>query len=184
MRVCAAPTNSCGRSFGHQHWWPGETPFEVCVGRDSHAEHGVDERRARHRQSQGRARAGAGKIVRVAGGETGGVDSARRLFQRQGAAAAVVFARARGRIRRRFGKDFRRVKLPAVRERLLAIHGVGPETADSMLLYAGGHHSFVIDAYTKRIFQRHGWSRKVDRPSSRRARQESKVQSQRAITTD
>ena len=46
-----------------------------------------------------------------------------------------------------------------MRERLLAINGVGPETADSMLLYAGGHHRFVIDAYTRRIFQRHGWSR-------------------------
>ncbi|HEU0038037.1 MAG TPA: endonuclease III domain-containing protein, partial [Verrucomicrobiae bacterium] len=44
-----------------------------------------------------------------------------------------------------------------VRERLLAINGIGPETADSMLLYAGGHHSFVIDAYTKRIFHRHKW---------------------------
>jgi endonuclease-3 related protein len=41
---------------------------------------------------------------------------------------------------------------------LLTINGVGPETADSMLLYAGGHHRFVIDAYTKRIFHRHGWS--------------------------
>jgi endonuclease-3 related protein len=44
-----------------------------------------------------------------------------------------------------------------VRERLLGIHGIGPETADSMLLYAGGHLSFVIDAYTKRIFLRHAW---------------------------
>ncbi|HEX5399018.1 MAG TPA: hypothetical protein VFY06_08225, partial [Verrucomicrobiae bacterium] len=47
-----------------------------------------------------------------------------------------------------------------VRERLLSIHGIGPETADSLLLYAGGHHSFVVDAYTKRIFHRHGWSPK------------------------
>ena len=45
----------------------------------------------------------------------------------------------------------------AARERLLAINGIGPETADSMLLYAGGHGSFVIDAYTKRIFHRHQW---------------------------
>ena len=45
-----------------------------------------------------------------------------------------------------------------VRKRLLAIHGIGPETADSLLLYAGGHHSFVIDAYTRRIFHRHLWS--------------------------
>ena len=47
----------------------------------------------------------------------------------------------------------------AVRARLLAIHGIGPETADCLLLYAGGHVSFVIDAYTKRIFARHGWGR-------------------------
>jgi endonuclease-3 related protein len=47
-----------------------------------------------------------------------------------------------------------------VRERLLAINGIGPETADSMLLYAGGHRSFVVDAYTKRIFSRHGWTKK------------------------
>jgi len=44
-----------------------------------------------------------------------------------------------------------------VRAGLLAIHGVGPETADSLLLYAGRHLSFVVDAYTKRIFRRHGW---------------------------
>lgn len=42
-----------------------------------------------------------------------------------------------------------------VRQRLLAIHGVGPETADSILLYAGEQRTFVIDAYTKRILRRH-----------------------------
>jgi len=44
----------------------------------------------------------------------------------------------------------------ASRERLLAVHGVGPETADSMLLYAAGRPVPVIDAYTKRIFSRLG----------------------------
>ena len=44
-----------------------------------------------------------------------------------------------------------------VRNRLLAINGIGAETADSMLLYAGDHTSFVIDTYTKRIFTRHAW---------------------------
>src|SRR5206468_1037080 len=47
--------------------------------------------------------------------------------------------------------------MPAARARLLTINGIGPETADSMLLYAGGHASFVIDTYTKRVFQRHQW---------------------------
>ena len=45
---------------------------------------------------------------------------------------------------------------PELREKLLAVKGVGPETADSMLLYALDKTSFVIDAYTKRIFSRHG----------------------------
>jgi len=59
-----------------------------------------------------------------------------------------------------FGGDLERFfagETGEVRERLLRINGIGPETADSMLLYAGKHHSFVIDAYTKRIFHRHGW---------------------------
>jgi len=53
--------------------------------------------------------------------------------------------------------DLLRGETARVRERLLNINGIGPETADSMLLYAAEHHSFVIDAYTKRIFLRHGW---------------------------
>src|SRR5262249_10545311 len=60
-----------------------------------------------------------------------------------------------------FGGDLVRFfagETSAVRERLLAICGIGPETADSMLLYAGAHRSFVVDAYTRRIFHRHGWS--------------------------
>lgn len=44
-----------------------------------------------------------------------------------------------------------------MREDLLSVHGVGPETADSILLYAGGRPSFVVDAYTLRIGARLGW---------------------------
>lgn len=43
-----------------------------------------------------------------------------------------------------------------LREKLLSVHGIGPETADSILLYAGNHPVFVVDAYTLRIFGRHG----------------------------
>ena len=43
----------------------------------------------------------------------------------------------------------------AVRRELLSVNGIGPETADSILLYAGNHPVFVVDAYTKRIFSRH-----------------------------
>ena len=44
-----------------------------------------------------------------------------------------------------------------LREKLLGVHGIGPETADSILLYAGAKAIFVVDAYTKRILSRHGW---------------------------
>jgi endonuclease-3 related protein len=52
--------------------------------------------------------------------------------------------------------DFFNKPLKEAREELLSLKGVGPETADSILLYAGGKHSFVIDAYTKRLVQRIG----------------------------
>lgn len=44
-----------------------------------------------------------------------------------------------------------------LRQQLLDVHGVGPETADSILLYAAGHPIFVADAYAGRIATRHGW---------------------------
>jgi endonuclease-3 related protein len=42
-----------------------------------------------------------------------------------------------------------------LRKALLGLNGVGPETADSILLYAGNHAVFVVDAYTRRILNRH-----------------------------
>ena len=47
----------------------------------------------------------------------------------------------------------------AARQDLLTVNGVGPETADSILLYALEKPIFVVDAYTRRIFGRHGWIR-------------------------
>jgi endonuclease-3 related protein len=47
--------------------------------------------------------------------------------------------------------------LSTLREKLLSIHGIGPETADAILLYAGGLPTFVVDTYTHRVLARHGW---------------------------
>ena len=58
---------------------------------------------------------------------------------------------ASGSIRRLFSGD-----ALELRGKLLRVHGIGPETADSILLYAGAKPFFVVDAYTKRIFSRHG----------------------------
>lgn len=47
--------------------------------------------------------------------------------------------------------------VPELREELLSIYGIGPETADTIILYAAGKPSFVVDAYTYRLFSRLGW---------------------------
>jgi len=144
------------RRQGHQGWWPGETPFEVCVG-------------AILTQNT----AWSNVVRAIANLKRAGVLEPRKLFALPEAQLAGLL-RPTGyfNIKARRLRCFLRVLVEeyqadldrlfagptaAVRERLLAISGIGPETADSMLLYAGGHHSFVIDAYTQRIFGRHGW---------------------------
>ncbi len=143
--------------FGHQHWWPGETLFEVCVGAIltqntawSNVEQAIANlegaRVLEPRKLFALSEARLAALIRPAGYFN---VKARRLR----AFLRVLVEDFGGSLERLFAGD-----TSAVRQRLLAIHGVGPETADSMLLYAGGHHRFVIDAYTKRIFHRHAWS--------------------------
>ena len=142
--------------FGHLHWWPGETPFEECVGAIltqntawSNVERAIANLKGARvlepRRLFGLSVGRLAGLIRPAGYFN---VKARRLR----AFLRVLVEGYGGEVGRLFAGE-----TAVVRERLLAIHGVGPETADSMLLYAGGHHRFVIDAYTKRIFHRHGW---------------------------
>lgn len=143
--------------FGHLHWWPGDTPFEVCAGAIltqntswSNVERAITSLKA----------AGAFEPQRLFAVEE------QRLanWLRPTGYFNVKARRLRAFLRVLvgvYGGDVGRMlagETGTVRERLLAISGIGPETADSMLLYAGGHLRFVIDAYTRRIFHRHGWS--------------------------
>ena len=141
---------------GHQHWWPGETPFEVCVGAIltqntawMNVERAIANLKAARVLEPGKMfalpEAKLAELIRPAGYFN---VKARRLrsFLR------VLIEQFGGEMGKLFAGE-----TAVVRERLLAVNGIGPETADSMLLYAGGHCSFVIDAYTKRIFQRHRW---------------------------
>lgn len=141
---------------GHQHWWPGETPFEVCVGAIL---------------TQNTSWTNVERAI--ANLKRADLLEARRLLALPEAELAVLLRptgyfnlkaqRLRAFLRvlvEDFAADLSRLfagPTPVVRARLLAIHGIGPETADCLLLYAGGHPSFVVDAYTKRIFHRHGW---------------------------
>ena len=144
------------RQFGHQHWWPGETPFEVCVGAilTQNTNWGNVERAIANLKSANvlepaqlyaLAEPELARLIRPAGYFN---VKARRLRS----FLKVLVEDFGGNLSKLFAGG-----TTVVRERLLAIKGIGPETADSMLLYAGGHWSFVVDAYTRRIFQRHGW---------------------------
>lgn len=142
--------------FGHQAWWPAETPFEVCIGAiltQNTAWTNVERALARLKAA--------------------GVLAPRALFALPEAELAGLLRPAGTfRVKARRLRAFLRVlveecdadlarlfagRTATVRARLLAIPGIGPETADCLLLYAGGHASFVVDAYTRRLFARHGW---------------------------
>ena len=142
-------------AFGPQHWWPGRSAFEVIIGAIltqntswSNVVPAVANLR-REKLLTTRALGGVpfGRLARLIR-STGCFRQKARKLQ-----AFVRFLRAQygGSLAKMF-----RTSTPVLREQLLAVHGIGPETADSILLYAGSHPVFVVDAYTRRILERHG----------------------------
>ena len=140
--------------LGPSGWWPGESSLEVIVGAiltQNTSWRNVEQALDRLKQE--------------------GALSVERLT-RMGEAQLAEWIRPAGyyRIKARRLKNFFRFlqeeyhgqfgalseqSLEKVREQLLGIRGVGPETADSILLYALGKPTFVVDTYTHRIFSRH-----------------------------
>jgi len=142
------------RRFGPQGWWPARSAFEVVVGAiltQSTAWVNVERAIAALRRAGG-LRPGVlhrlpprrlATLVHAAGSYR--VKAGRlRAFLRH------LARRHAGRLRR-----FLRQPAPVLRADLLSIPGIGPETADSILLYAAGRPVFVVDAYTRRILSRH-----------------------------
>jgi endonuclease III related protein len=140
---------------GPRHWWPAETPFEVCVGAilTQNTNWGNVEKAIANLKGEGLLSPEAlhevgeerlAQVIRPAGFFN--VKSARLK-------GFVEWLRERhgGSLERMFAGDWREL-----RKELLAVHGIGPETGDSILLYAGQKPTFVVDAYTKRIFSRLG----------------------------
>jgi endonuclease-3 related protein len=143
------------RAYGPQGWWPARTPFEVIVGAIltqnvawANVEKGITALgRAGLLEPRRMLRTPVGRIARLIR-PTG--------FYRQKARKLRAFldhleARHRGDLERFLGQS-----LTALRSELLTITGIGPETADSIVLYAAHHPAFVVDAYTRRILARHG----------------------------
>src|SRR5579859_6134629 len=143
-------------SLGPQSWWPAKTSFEVIVGAIltqnttwTNVERAIANLR-RERLLSPRA------MERVSPAHLASLIRSSGYF-RQKAKKLKAFIRF---LRDEYSGSLKRMfQTPTaeLREKLLGVHGIGPETADSILLYAGGKETFVVDAYTKRILFRHGW---------------------------
>ncbi len=140
--------------YGPQHWWPGETPFEVAVGAiltqntnwtnvekaiRNLKEHKVLSAKAIHQLPHDEL----SSLIRPSGYYN---IKAKRLV----AFIDYLVGQYSGSMSR-----MKRGRTETLREELLAVNGIGQETADSILLYALDKPVFVIDAYTKRVLSRH-----------------------------
>jgi endonuclease-3 related protein len=140
-------------AYGPQGWWPGETPTEVAIGAvlTQNTAWGNVERAIAAMKRVGcldfalldaLGEDELGAVIRSAG-------TFRVKARRLKALATWVMSRG-GSI-----ESALRGETAEVRASLLAVAGIGPETADAILLYAGGHAVFVVDAYTRRVLRRH-----------------------------
>lgn len=143
------------RANGVQNWWPARSRFEVIVGAIlTQNTSWTNVRRAIVALRQKKLLSAPAmeaisdsqlaELIRSSG------------YYRQKARKLKAFVRFlrtnyQGSLHRMFG-----VPTELLRTELLSVHGIGPETADSILLYAGARPVFVVDAYTRRILQRHG----------------------------
>jgi endonuclease-3 related protein len=141
-------------AWGRQHWWPAQSRFEMIVGAYltqntswTNVEKALGNlRKARLLTVSGIRRTPQPELeqlIRSAG-------YFRQKAQRLKTFVRFLDARYGGSLARMFAQP-----TGELRDQLLALHGVGPETADSILLYAGNHSVFVVDAYTRRILERH-----------------------------
>lgn len=141
-------------ALGPRQWWPGETPFEVVIGAIltqntnwSNVEKAIKNLKIAGKLSPegiyGLSITELAELIKPSG-----------FFnvkaKRVKAFISWLFSRYEGSLSKMFAQD-----LQSLRSELLSVKGIGPETADSILLYAGNMPTFVVDAYTHRIFSRH-----------------------------
>lgn len=142
------------RAWGPQHWWPAETPFEVILGAyltQNTSWTNVERAMENLRRAD---------VLTIDGIRTMKLSRLEGLIRPSG-----YFRQKAGRLKtfiafldRRYAGSLDRMfarPTKELREELLELNGVGPETADSILLYAGNHPVFVVDAYTRRVIDRH-----------------------------
>lgn len=141
--------------FGDLHWWPADTPFEVMVGAIltqntawTNVEKAISALKSRNLLSPG-ALFRIDEEVLAANIRPSGYYHVKA--KRLKSLVRFLLDEYSGDIDRMCAET-----LPVLREKLLDVRGIGPETADSILLYACRKPVFVSDAYTQRILRRHG----------------------------
>ena len=142
------------RSWGPQNWWPARSRFEMIVGAyltQNTAWTNVEKAMANLRSARLLSIDGI-RRVRLADLEQLIRPSGyfRQKAQRLKTFISFIDQRYGGSLARMFSRP-----TSQLRDELLSLNGVGPETADSILLYAGNHPVFVVDTYTRRILARH-----------------------------
>lgn len=142
-------------AYGPLHWWPARTRFEVIAG--AFLTQNTAWRNVEHALANLR-RAGALNLAGIRNIRLPDLEALVRPagFFRQKAQRLKTFVdfldqNYQGSLRRMFARPTR-----DLRRELLALNGVGRETADSILLYAGKRPVFVVDNYARRILERHG----------------------------
>ncbi len=144
------------RKLGPQYWWPGESDFEMMVGAIltqntawTNVEKAIQNLKKASSLSIQKINELSSQLLENLIHPSGYFSvKAKRLKS----LTKWLIQTCQGQI-----KKLKKVSSPVLRANLLNVHGVGPETADSILLYALGKTTFVVDTYTKRIFSRHGF---------------------------
>lgn len=143
-------------AYGPQRWWPGDTPFEIMLGAVltqntswKNVEKALTNLRDRDLLDPIKLnelpREEMEELLKPAG-----------YFRLKTARVKNLLALLCG----KYGGSLEEMfsgSLSSLREELLNLNGIGPETADAILLYAGGFPTFVVDLYTHRVLKRHGW---------------------------
>ena len=142
------------RAWGPQHWWPAETAFEVIAGAILgqntswiNVERALEKLRSAGALTLSSIRdlpiTELEQLVRPSG-------YYRQKAQRLKSFVAYLDETYGGSLEKMFA-----AATPQLRSELLSLKGIGHETADAILLYAGNHEIFVVDAYARRILERH-----------------------------
>lgn len=142
-------------AWGPQHWWPAETPFEVVAGAiltQNTSWTNVERALAKLRDAKllsvegirALPLADLEQFIRSSGYYRQKADRLKRFV-------AFLDQRYAGSLEKMFATP-----TETLRAELLSLKGVGHETADAILLYAGNHEMFVVDAYARRVLMRHG----------------------------